>query len=149
MLDISKEHGGSGSHSGVSTPFSGTQTPHADDATTIAPSSLGSSTTGDVKILSEKLSRRKSFGTAALAVTPAIRASSSGLSQEHIEQGRVKRTVYLRYLEAASKLGFSACHNKWYLSSQTLLCVTWESTTENLETTLGCFIICWVTACFL
>lgn len=108
MLDISKEHGGSGSHSGVSTPFSGTQTPHADDGTTIAPSSLGSSTTGDVKILSEKLSRRKSFGTAALAVTPAIRASSSGLSQEHIEQGRVKRTVYLRYLEAASKLGFSA-----------------------------------------
>jgi hypothetical protein len=109
-MDISKEHGGSGSHSGVSTPFnkSGTQTPRTDDGTTIAPSPLGSSTAEHVEILSEKLSRRKSFGTAALAVTPGIRASSSGLSQEHIEQGRVKRTVYLRYLEAASKVGFSA-----------------------------------------
>ena len=58
-------------------------------------------------MLSEKLSRRQSFGTAALAVTPHIRASSRGLSQEHSEQGRVKRSVYLRYLEAASKLGFS------------------------------------------
>jgi ATP-binding cassette, subfamily C (CFTR/MRP), member 1 len=69
---------------------------------------VGSSTAEDAEILSEKLRRRTSFGTAALAIAPPVRASSSGLSQEHSEQGQVKRTVYLRYLKAASRLGFFA-----------------------------------------
>jgi hypothetical protein len=58
--------------------------------------------------VSEKSSRRKSFGTAALAATPPVRTSSSGLSQEHSEQGQVKRAVYLQYLKAASRVGFFA-----------------------------------------
>lgn len=105
----SKEHSSSNGHSGVSTPFSksGTQTPRVDDDTTLASSSLSDSTE-DVEVLSEKLSRRKSFGTATLAASPPIRTVDGGLSREHIEQGRVKKTVYLRYLQAASKLGFFA-----------------------------------------
>jgi len=69
---------------------------------------LGSSTVEDAEILFEKLSRRRSFGTATLAPPPPVRASFSGLSQEHSEHGQVKRTVYLRYLKAASRRGFSA-----------------------------------------
>lgn len=109
-LDTSQEHGNSNSHSGLSTPFnkSGAQTPRADDDATVAPSSLSSSTTEDAEILSKKLNRRKSFGAAALATTPPPRASSSGLSQERSEQGQVKKTVYLQYLTAASRVGFSA-----------------------------------------
>jgi ATP-binding cassette, subfamily C (CFTR/MRP), member 1 len=109
-LDTSQEHGNSNSHSGLSTPFnkSGTQTPRADDAATAASSSPSISTTENAEILSEKLNRRKSFGTAALATAPLARASSSGLSHEHSEQGQVKKTVYLQYLKAASRVGFSA-----------------------------------------
>lgn len=54
------------------------------------------------------MSRKTSFGKAALAEVSPTRASSSGPTQEHSEQGQVKRDVYLQYLEAASKAGFTA-----------------------------------------
>jgi len=55
----------------------------------------------------EKIVRRTSFNKAVVAPLPSIReATSTGLSKEHSEQGRVKREVYLQYLQAASKAGF-------------------------------------------
>jgi hypothetical protein len=69
---------------------------------------MSSTIAEDAEILSEKLTRRKSFGMATLATTPPVRASSSGLSQEHSEQGQVKKIVYMQYLAAASRVGFSA-----------------------------------------
>ena len=55
----------------------------------------------------EKIVRRTSFSKAVIAPLPPIReATSSGLSKEHSEQGRVKKEVYLQYLQAASKAGF-------------------------------------------
>ncbi|KAJ7248513.1 P-loop containing nucleoside triphosphate hydrolase protein [Mycena rebaudengoi] len=53
--------------------------------------------------IAEKLSK------AVLAPPKPVRAANStGLSQEHREQGHVKRQVYVNYIEAASKLGFLA-----------------------------------------
>ena len=57
--------------------------------------------------MAEKVVRRTSFNKAVVAPLPSIReATSSGLSKEHSEQGRVKKEVYLQYLHAASKTGF-------------------------------------------
>ncbi|KAJ7355423.1 P-loop containing nucleoside triphosphate hydrolase protein [Mycena albidolilacea] len=98
-------HGTSSSSSGTSTPFvvrSGNATPTEDL----------SFTTGDkiseyAGTLSEKLRHRASYPKAVLAPPKPVRAANSaGLSQEHREQGRVKRRVYLQYIEAASKIGF-------------------------------------------
>lgn len=54
------------------------------------------------------MGRKLSFGKATLADALPVRTHSDGPSQEHSEQGQVKRDVYLQYLEAASKLGFTA-----------------------------------------
>jgi ATP-binding cassette subfamily C (CFTR/MRP) protein 1 len=102
-----KEHSGTGSSSGVSTPFiSGTQTPRTDDDDATLALSLrdGSPEVEDM----EKLSRKMSFGKATLAEAPSVRASTSGSTAEHSEHGQVKRDVYLQYLEAASGVGFAA-----------------------------------------
>lgn len=51
--------------------------------------------------------RRSSFSKAVIAPLPPIReAMSTGLTKEHMEQGRVKKKVYYQYLQAASKVGF-------------------------------------------
>ena len=55
--------------------------------------------------------RRKSYGRATLddpRVAAATRPTSDGPSKEHTEQGRVKREVYVKYVEAASRAGFIA-----------------------------------------
>lgn len=53
-----------------------------------------------------QLQRKKSFTKAVLSNTLPVRgAQSDGLTKEHSEQGRVKKDVYLQYIEAASKLG--------------------------------------------
>jgi ATP-binding cassette, subfamily C (CFTR/MRP), member 1 len=59
--------------------------------------------------LGEKLTRKKSYGRAALApvTSQTTKASSGGLSEEQSAQGRVKSYVYWRYIEAASKTGFA------------------------------------------
>lgn len=55
----------------------------------------------------EKSDRRASFSKAVIAPLPPIREpTSSGLLKEHSEHGRVKKEVYLQYLQAASKAGF-------------------------------------------
>lgn len=111
ILFRSNDHSSGGNASGVSTPFnkSGGQTSPVDDESTIAPSSQSSSLLAEnVEKLTEKLHRRRSIGRATMAVLPNTRASSDGPSQEHSEQGKVKWDVYMRYLEAASKVGFSA-----------------------------------------
>ncbi|KAF8452218.1 hypothetical protein L210DRAFT_1005230, partial [Boletus edulis BED1] len=47
-----------------------------------------------------------SFGKAVITPLPPVRdVTSSGLSKESSEQGRVKREVYLLYLQSASKIG--------------------------------------------
>ena len=61
----------------------------------------------EIDSVAEKVVRRTSFSKAVVAPLPSIReATSSGLSKEHSEQGRVKKEVYLQYLHAASKTGF-------------------------------------------
>lgn len=110
LAELSTEHGTGAASSGRSTPFgkSGSQTPRADYDATLASSLSGSSPATDGEKLMEKLHRRSSVGNATLAKPPKIRGSSnSGPSQEHSEQGKVKWNVYFRYLEAASKTGFS------------------------------------------
>lgn len=61
---------------------------------------------------SEKLSLLKASQVdvserAVLAGLPTIKVTSDSTNKEHTEQGQVKRDVYLRYIEAASMVGFS------------------------------------------
>ncbi|KAJ7245130.1 multidrug resistance-associated ABC transporter [Mycena haematopus] len=107
--DLSKlirGHGSSSSGSGASTPFvigSGSATPTEDLNPSLG--DKGSEVTG---ALSEKLRHRTSYPKAVLAPPKPVRvANSTGLSQEHREQGRVKGRVYFQYIEAASKIGFA------------------------------------------
>ena len=62
-----------------------------------------------IDAIGEKLTRKKSFGRAILAsvTSQTTKAASGGLSEEKSSQGRVKGQVYWRYIEAASKSGFS------------------------------------------
>jgi hypothetical protein len=57
--------------------------------------------------IGEKLTRKRSYGHAALApvTSQTTKASSGGLSEEQSAQGRVKPRVYWSYIEAASKAG--------------------------------------------
>ncbi|KAK0238750.1 P-loop containing nucleoside triphosphate hydrolase protein [Armillaria nabsnona] len=97
-------HGRSSSSSGTSTPFitggSGATTPRIVEEDLEA-----------VKFditLSEKLRDRSSFSRAVIAKpSPTRSPESTGLSREHMEQGRVKTHVYSEYIRAASKTGFS------------------------------------------
>jgi ATP-binding cassette, subfamily C (CFTR/MRP), member 1 len=57
--------------------------------------------------LIEKMSR-DSVPLVKLAAAPPTRGPvSTGLSKEHQEQGRVKRSVYTEYIRAASKTGIA------------------------------------------
>ena len=57
--------------------------------------------------LAEKLNPCASFSEAVMAPLPSIcEQTSSGLSKEHCERGRVKLRVYFQYLRAASRTGF-------------------------------------------
>ena len=104
----SKGHGSLGS-SGIATPFlqqGDSSTPSS--GTAVDTSSLTAKQLEDVD---EKLRRRQSFTKAVLVPSPPSRGSASssdgGPSKEHSEQGRVKRDVYVQYIEAASKIGFA------------------------------------------
>ncbi|KAG7444271.1 metal resistance protein YCF1 [Guyanagaster necrorhizus] len=96
-------HGRSTSSSGTSTPFitggSGATTPKIGEDFEAAKFDI---------TLSEKLRDRFSFSKAVIAKPSPIRSlETTGLSKEHMEQGRVKTHVYLEYIHAASKTGFS------------------------------------------
>ncbi len=106
MYCHSRGHGtlSSNNSSGASTPFtsgSGSTTPK--EAVSPTGSNLDFDEYGS---LTEKLRHRTIFTKAKIAPPPPPRASSDGISKEHSEQGRVKREVYLRYIEAATKSGF-------------------------------------------
>ncbi|KAJ3711222.1 P-loop containing nucleoside triphosphate hydrolase protein [Lentinula raphanica] len=101
-----RNHGhGSTSSSGTSTPYltgdaSGSVTPVEDDSSNFAEDKTS-------VILSEKLRRQTSYAKPKLATLPPVRESvSTGLTQEHKEQGRVKISVYMKYIQAASKSAF-------------------------------------------
>ncbi|KAF8527278.1 P-loop containing nucleoside triphosphate hydrolase protein [Gautieria morchelliformis] len=91
---------------------SGTSTPRGDDETLVSSSSSEQETTLDNTLVQGslgKLQKRRSFGRAALAqVGTILRAPTqpTGTKQEHTERGRVKLTVYSRYIKAASVPGF-------------------------------------------
>ncbi|KAJ3484887.1 hypothetical protein NLI96_g5332 [Meripilus lineatus] len=105
LYKLIKGHGTLNSSSGVSTPFTGggdSSTPASDTAR----SSSQSLTSEKLDTVTEKLQRKRSFGKATLASLPSSR-SSSGQTKEHSEQGRVKKDVYIQYVEAASKIGFA------------------------------------------
>lgn len=94
-------HGSTSSSSGTSTPYitSGSLTPSEDVKSADQPDHY-------IAVLSEKLPRKRSFTKARLAASVTGRISSStGLTKEHIEHGRVKLNVYLQYIESASKVG--------------------------------------------
>lgn len=58
--------------------------------------------------VSEKLKRRRSYARAKIAKpTRGRTVASEGLQKEHSETGRVKASVYWRYIEASSKTGFA------------------------------------------
>ena len=69
----------------------------------------GTLTVEKIDAIGEKLTRKKSFGRAILApvTSQTTKAASGGLSVEQSVQGQVKGHVYWRYIEAASKVGFS------------------------------------------
>lgn len=88
---------------------SGTTTPHASGFATPALSEGDDPTLlAEAEVVTEKVVvRRQSYTRALVAPIPSVReASSTGLSKEHSEQGRVKKEVYLQYMQAASKTGF-------------------------------------------
>jgi hypothetical protein len=61
-----------------------------------------------VSSLSKSLKGTEASTRKATLVTTAPRkAASTGLSTEHSEQGKVKWSVYRRYIDAASKTGFA------------------------------------------
>ncbi|KLO11533.1 metal resistance protein YCF1 [Schizopora paradoxa] len=95
------------SSSGTSTPKSNPETLNArDEEDTLASVSSGSSILGDgEKALS--MQRKKSFGKPAVVGLPIAKAGvPSGGSKEHSEQGRVKKEVYMQYIQSASTTGF-------------------------------------------
>ncbi|KAF8436032.1 hypothetical protein L210DRAFT_3632182 [Boletus edulis BED1] len=89
-----------GANTPAHTNGSGVSTPSTSDRNTQA-------TLFDaIDSAAEKVARRSSFSKAVIAPLPPVReATSSGLSKEYSEQGRVKRDVYLLYLQSASKMG--------------------------------------------
>ena len=103
---ISKGHGSLGS-SGIATPFLQGDSSTPSSGTAVNTSSL---TAKELEDVDEKLRRRQSFTKAVLVRSPPPRGTTSsdnGPSKEHSEQGRVKKDVYLQYIEAASKIGFA------------------------------------------
>ncbi len=101
----SKGHGSLGS-SGVSTPFLASGSQSTPSSVTAVDSSR-EVTAENLDTLTEKLQRKRSFTKAVLVASPPTRTpASEGPSKEHMEQGRVKRDVYMQYVEAASKTGF-------------------------------------------
>ncbi|KAG0695819.1 P-loop containing nucleoside triphosphate hydrolase protein [Suillus ampliporus] len=99
-------HATSGANSGTTTPgrSSGMATPTTP---TTSEGDMQATLVGGLECVSEKVARRQSFTKAVLAAPPKLRdASSSGITKEHSEQGRVKMEVYSQYLHAASKQGF-------------------------------------------
>lgn len=69
----------------------------------------GTLTAEKIDTIGEKLTRKKSFGRAVVApiTSQTTKAASGGLSEEQSAQGRVKAHVYWRYIEAASRTGFT------------------------------------------
>ena len=58
--------------------------------------------------IDDKLKRRKSYGRSQ--IKPPTRGRlpvSEGITKEHSEKGRVKSSVYRKYIEACSKSGFA------------------------------------------
>ena len=104
----SQNHAANGSSSGAT---SGVQTPaHTSRSGVSTPSTSDVQATliDEIDSAAEKvIVRRTSFSKAVIAPLPPVReATDSGASKEHSEQGRVKKEVYLQYLQAASKAGF-------------------------------------------
>ncbi|KAH9924719.1 metal resistance protein YCF1 [Fomitopsis serialis] len=97
---------GSLTTSGMSTPFLGdTATPSSEGDTAVDFSR--SLTEEKLETVDTKLERRKSFCKATLIDNLPTRTVSDGITKEHSEQGRVKADVYLQYIKAASKTGFT------------------------------------------
>lgn len=96
------------SSSGTSTPFprTGDATPQEDETTLVASSRNGSPSA--LSGIEDKLRRRKSYGRSQIKPPARGRlAVSEGITKEHSEKGRVKTSVYRRYIEACSKSGFA------------------------------------------
>ncbi|RDX54318.1 metal resistance protein YCF1 [Lentinus brumalis] len=93
--------------SGMSTPFitgfSNTPDSEGDSKTAVDSVEL---TEEKLETVDKTLVRRKSYGKAVIDDNLPTKTASDGPTKEHSEQGRVKREVYFRYLEAASKAGF-------------------------------------------
>lgn len=100
----SKGHGNL-SNSGISTPFTAvdSSTPTSDTA---VESSAELPVDQKLESVTEKLQRKRSFGKAILVSTLPTQTVSDGPTKEHIEQGRVKKDVYIQYIQAASRAGF-------------------------------------------
>ncbi|KAL4067103.1 P-loop containing nucleoside triphosphate hydrolase protein [Scleroderma yunnanense] len=91
-----------GSSSGATTPrVSGRITPAGSEGDSASPF------VAELNAATEKVARRQSFRRAVIAPLPSVRGTTStGITKEHSEQGRVKLEVYFQYLHAASKVGF-------------------------------------------
>ena len=104
----SKGHGtlAASTTSGMSTPFitGFSNTPDSEGGSTAVDSA--ELTEEKLETVDKTLVRRKSYGKAVIDDGLPTKTASDGPTKEHAEQGRVKREVYFRYLEAASKAGF-------------------------------------------
>ncbi|KAF7790029.1 hypothetical protein EIP86_000977 [Pleurotus ostreatoroseus] len=121
LYKLIKGHG-SLSTSGVSTPFlnelnSSTPSSEATTSATAINNSSHELNEQNIDTFTEKLQlqRKRSFTKAVLVDSSSSRGRSTsssgsgdgGQTKEHSEQGRVKRDVYMQYVEAASKMGFA------------------------------------------
>ena len=104
----SKGHGSlTATSSGIATPFLVNDSSTPSSGTAVDSRELTAKNLEDVN---EKLQRKPSFTKAVLSSVPPTRtpaAADGGTTKEHSEQGRVKKDVYLQYIEAASKIGFA------------------------------------------
>ncbi|EKM50357.1 uncharacterized protein PHACADRAFT_263609 [Phanerochaete carnosa HHB-10118-sp] len=106
LYKLIKGHG-SLTSSGIATPFLNGDSSTPSSGTAVDSREL---TVERLEDVNERLQRKQSFAKAVLVPSPTTRTSSSGdsgPSKEHMEQGRVKQDVYVRYIEAASKIGFT------------------------------------------
>lgn len=104
-------HGGGLSGSGTSTPRTLEATIITDeyDKTAVSTSSEASSPSINEKTTSDslkRLGRRKDSFTKAFVVGLPSAKTSGGPEKEHSEQGKVKKDVYVKYIQAASTSGF-------------------------------------------
>lgn len=102
-----KGHGAGLTSSGASTPRGSSEaTAAAENDETVTLSASDMSTPSQDEKSFRRLGHKASFAKAVITGLPATKASDN-ITKEYSEQGRVKKDVYIQYIQAASTTGFA------------------------------------------